>query len=39
MIFSLVQNYIIMQSNALEEMRKLVAYLSHTSGIEFSLSP
>ena len=29
----LAKNYILMQTNALEEMRKLVAYLSHSAGI------
>ena len=29
----LAKNYILMQTNALEEMRKLVSYLSHSAGI------
>jgi hypothetical protein len=29
----LAKNYILMQTNALEEMRKLVTYLSHSAGI------
>ena len=30
----LAKNYILMQGNALEEMRKLVSYLSHSAGVE-----
>ena len=29
----LAKNYILMQGNALEEMRKLVSYLSHAAGV------
>ena len=35
----LAKNYIVMQSNALEEMRKLVTYLSHSSGVPVPCLP
>ena len=35
----LAKNYILMQSNALEEMRKLVSYLSHTAGVPIPCIP
>ena len=34
----LAKNYILMQTSALEEMRKLVNYLSHSAGIPVPLS-
>jgi len=35
----LAKNYILMQGNALEEMRKLVTYLSHTAGVPLPVLP
>ena len=35
----LAKNYILMQANALEEMRKLVTYLSHTAGVPLPVLP
>ena len=35
----LAKNYILMQANALEEMRKLVTYLSHTAGVPMPVLP
>ena len=35
----LAKNYILMQGNALEEMRKLVAYLSHAAGVPIPCLP
>ena len=35
----LAKNYILMQGNALEEMRKLVSYLSHTAGVPIPCLP
>ena len=35
----LAKNYILMQGNALEEMRKLVSYLSHTAGVPLPVLP
>ena len=33
----LAKNYILMQGNTLEEMRKLVSYLSHAAGVPVPL--
>ena len=35
----LAKNYILMQGNALEEMRKLVTYLSHHAGVPLPVLP
>ena len=35
----LAKNYILMQGNALEEMRKLVSYLSHAAGVPIPCLP
>ena len=35
----LAKNYILMQGNALEEMRKLVAYLSQSAGVPMPCLP
>ena len=35
----LAKNYILMQANALEEMRKLVTYLSHSTGVPLPALP
>ena len=35
----LAKNYILMQSNAIEELRKLVTYLSHTAGVPVPCLP
>ncbi len=35
----LAKNYILMQTNAIEELRKLVTYLSHTAGVPVPCLP